>query len=326
MRPAKISRFCQVGLLLCFAFFPASAGGQHVHHEEKHSGEPGGREAFDGTIARIETALVAIDQCLAQSRLQDIPQHAEAIQQSAAKLPEHAGSFGQPEQAAVTRMAKQLEEASKEAGEAAMHGFSEEVSARAARMRNVLWTLKSIGAEPVSPSAAAPAPPHHSHAGKLFRIWDLHPALVHFPIAFLLLGVLVDFACRWRPAEFLSRSAACLYALGVASGILTAGAGVAAIFTAPRLADPGAMLWLHPIAALTTMTLFTVIAILRWRRRFQPPSAALLTLSATAAILLLATGWLGADLVYRHGFGVTPESHGEDHQAHPSKDPHEHAP
>ena len=54
------------------------------------------------------------------------------------------------------------------------------------------------------------------------KFWELHPILVHFPIAFLLGGTALDFWALRRPGELLSRSAFGLLLAGVASGWLAA--------------------------------------------------------------------------------------------------------
>src|SRR5215831_8418680 len=74
--------------------------------------------------------------------------------------------------------------------------------------------------------------------------WELHPALVHFPIAFLIGGVLLDLWAMRRPGSGWSRVATGLLVAGVLTGVLTGLAGFLAFFTLP----PG-----HTEAAHTAM-------------------------------------------------------------------------
>jgi uncharacterized membrane protein len=55
---------------------------------------------------------------------------------------------------------------------------------------------------------------------------------------------------------------------------------------------------------LTIVGLFVANLILRWRG--YPPTALPLLLSAVAVGLLLVSGWLGWELIYRYGVAVSP--------------------
>lgn len=343
---------CAVGMTtvaLAILLCGESAGqGAHDHgSKDGKSGEsssPGKQAEFDAAIAVIETGLVAIDQSISKDNLDEIPRQAETIRLAADGIPPLASTSDEYRQAAILKISKELSATSVEVSNASVRRSKEEVSERVARMRNLVWSLKGTKPEPaLARQAPAPDAPtnatgtegsgmggHDHHGGSPFKVWTFHPAIVHFPIALLLLGLVIDFVCKWRPQEFLSRAAAGLYALGVTGGVLAAGSGIAALFTAPRLADPGPMLWQHPVAAAASMALFAIVAIFRWRRRLQPSTAPLLAIAATAAVTLLGAGWLGHDLVYSHGFGVTPENHGGNHDekkspgpdTRPGSDPH----
>ena len=64
-----------------------------------------------------------------------------------------------------------------------------------------------------------------------FSLPEIHPALNHFPIAFLIGGVLLDLYAAWRHQESLMRAATALIFTGILKGLLTGAAGFLAFFT-----------------------------------------------------------------------------------------------
>src|SRR5262249_3882476 len=104
--------------------------------------------------------------------------------------------------------------------------------------------------------------------------WELHPALIHFPIAFLLAGSLIDLVARTRPRESLTRVASGLLIAGVVSGVVAAAAGAISYFTVPAHTEAAhEQMDAHFVLASAALVLFALVAIARWRRRKQPASA-----------------------------------------------------
>jgi len=139
------------------------------------------------------------------------------------------------------------------------------------------------------------------------ELWEIHPALVHFPIAFFFGGVLLDLYAWWR-REDLARPATGLLLAGVVTGALTALAGVLAFYTVPSTHTEEAhrlVLW-HIGLAVTMFVLFTLAAIVRWRRQPASPSAPTRVLGLIAAVVLLAASALGGRIVYHGGMGIEP--------------------
>src|SRR6266542_897509 len=77
----------------------------------------------------------------------------------------------------------------------------------------------------------------HSETGSRWSVpvgpWELHPALVHFPLALLLSGVVLDLYAWWRGRPGQLRAVAGLLVAGVVTGLVAALAGVLAFFTVP---------------------------------------------------------------------------------------------
>jgi uncharacterized membrane protein len=172
------------------------------------------------------------------------------------------------------------------------------------------------------------------------RPWELHPVLIHFPIAFLLGGMLVDLIARIRPRESLTRVASGLLLAGVLSGIAAAFAGVVSYYTVPAHTEAAhGQMDAHLILASAALALFALVTFARWRRRTQPASAMALSGGLVATALLVGAAFLGGKVVYQGGAGVDPRIlapvvvEGHHHHHHDGDEPadthddddHEHA-
>jgi uncharacterized membrane protein len=151
---------------------------------------------------------------------------------------------------------------------------------------------------------------------ELTALPNLHPALVHFPIALAAVALLFEAAVwiRWRSAS-ADWSAAALWVL--------AAAGAGAAYLAGRVAADGvgtlpaaaeATLASHADAALATLSALGLLALLRvwlaWRDagEARPRRDALRIVALLGAVavqgLVAYTADLGGALVYRHGVAV----------------------
>lgn len=135
----------------------------------------------------------------------------------------------------------------------------------------------------------------------------LHPAAVHFPIALLLLGWAAEAAGRGtRRWGWLPDAAAALLWLGALSLWAALGLGLLAEDTAPHVPSAWRTLNTHETLGYWTAGSFTVLALWRWR--FPERGRGLFLAAWLAACgLLLATGWHGGELVFKHGMGVVTE-------------------
>jgi len=139
--------------------------------------------------------------------------------------------------------------------------------------------------------------------------WELHPALVHMPIALLLSATFLDVVAVWRRRDQAAKVAMGLLVAGELTAIVAAGAGILAYFTIPaHTAEAHLHLLIHPTLAVSSVLLYAIVA---FRRRKTPgtiPGGGLVVVSLVAASLLIAAGALGGRLVFHDGVGVAPQS------------------
>lgn len=130
----------------------------------------------------------------------------------------------------------------------------------------------------------------------------IHPALVHFPFGLLFSAVFVDLA-HWAGLWPDTRFAAWLMAGGLATALLAMGAG---LYDFRRLTDAQVPPALRHSAAMMTAWLGFAIALYLRRGVLaagaEPPTASV-ALALVSGFVLALGGWLGGELVYRHGAG-----------------------
>jgi uncharacterized membrane protein len=149
---------------------------------------------------------------------------------------------------------------------------------------------------------------------------NLHPALVHFPIALVSVAVLFDLATvAARKHSWLDRAAAALY------GLAALGAG-AAFLAGRRAADSLGLLGPEIVAHVNThsdwgrysLWALMVTAVARaglslWDVKLKRPllRAAVLPLGVLATLVVYRTADLGGGLVFAHGVAVRADGGGE---------------
>jgi len=140
------------------------------------------------------------------------------------------------------------------------------------------------------------------------ELWEIHPSLVHFPIALLIAGLCTDVYARARRSLSAGHAATGLYVGGVVMGLVTGLAGVLAFYTVPSAHTEQArdqLIW-HLGLALVSVVLFAGVAWVRWRGWNALPSVGSLAVSLVAVALLTAAGYLGGHIVYHGAMGVEP--------------------
>lgn len=144
------------------------------------------------------------------------------------------------------------------------------------------------------------------------NIAELHPLVVHFPIALLIVAVLFDLAALLLKREDLSSGALYLQgiaALGAIAAVLTGNeaeepvehlAGIEPILE--RHEDLGKILMWAVIAVVALRLVLT----LKKKMDHQGARALAAVLSLGLAALVGVTGFFGGKLVYEYGAGVAP--------------------
>jgi uncharacterized membrane protein len=138
------------------------------------------------------------------------------------------------------------------------------------------------------------------------RILDhpIHPMLIPFPIGLWVFSLAADITYRvggdpiWLTIAYWTM-------IGGTVGALVA--AVPGLIDLLSLRDPRTVriATIHMTLNLLIVGLFVANLILR--STGYPPTALPLVLSAVAVGLLLLSGWLGWELIYRHGVALSPE-------------------
>ena len=133
---------------------------------------------------------------------------------------------------------------------------------------------------------------------------ELHPAVIHFPIALGVVGALAAVVYLFLRKEWLRWFAPILLSIALLGAVAGYFSGQSAEDRAEALNVPDAAIEEHEESAIWAMGLIGLAALLSWathsRRRGEWVSALIAVLAAAA---VLRTGHLGGVLVFVHGAG-----------------------
>jgi uncharacterized membrane protein len=149
------------------------------------------------------------------------------------------------------------------------------------------------------------------------NISPVHPALVHLPIAFVLLSVGADLAARLtksepRRAAFRSVGFGALIA-GLAGGVLTIAAGYIDMNRAMLSPETHELVDIHETVGWVLAGMLVILTAWRWliwHRGQMTINTAYLVGAFLVLGITLFQGWYGGEMVYAYGAGVAPAGQG----------------
>lgn len=132
----------------------------------------------------------------------------------------------------------------------------------------------------------------------------LHPMIVPFPIAFLVSALVTDLIHLYTGGPGWAQASMWLLGAGIATALLAAVLGFID-FAGDRQIQRLRHAWMHMIGNLAAVALAAVSFYLRATGgAVEALAPAGVTLSAVTVVILVFTGWLGGELVYRHRVGI----------------------
>ena len=141
----------------------------------------------------------------------------------------------------------------------------------------------------------------------------LHPALVHLPIAFVLLSVVADVVARITRRESFRHVGLWSLLAGLVGGFITIATGYWDMNRASLTGETESYVDLHLKIGWALVAGLVVLAIWRWRIRQQARRVVTAPYVVAALMVLgltLFQGWFGGELVYSHGAGVAATGQG----------------
>lgn len=132
-----------------------------------------------------------------------------------------------------------------------------------------------------------------------------HPVVVHLPLVGLLFAVLFDLVAIQRHSTRWRDAATALWWIGFLGAAAAITTGLIA-YNRVEHSDLGhEEMVLHRNLVLAAVAVLLITAIWRWRRPYSRGAA---LLGIVGALGLAGAGYLGGNLVYRHGIGIPTET------------------
>lgn len=149
------------------------------------------------------------------------------------------------------------------------------------------------------------------------NIPPVHPALVHLPIALVMLSVGADSLARLNRKEAMRGTLRQIgfwsLVLGLIGGLLTVAAGYLDLNRASLNAETHSYVDLHVKTGWALAIALAVLTFWRWSIRWRGQltiGRAYLTAAFLVLALVFFQGWFGGELVYSHGAGVAAAGQG----------------
>jgi uncharacterized membrane protein len=146
--------------------------------------------------------------------------------------------------------------------------------------------------------------PESAHSTARVAGHPIHPMLVPFPIAFWVGALFTDIAYANSYNLFWLNASAWLILAGLVMAGFAALAGLFDFFGSRGVREHKTA-WAHMIGNVTATVLQIFNMLVHTRDGADAIVPTGLTLSVIVVLILLVTGWLGWELVYRHKVGVS---------------------
>ena len=134
----------------------------------------------------------------------------------------------------------------------------------------------------------------------------LHPLLVTLPIGFLVGALLSDLGFFGTSDPFWVRASEWLIGAGLGTGALAAIAGLIDFAASERIRSLS-IVWYHLIGNVIALVLSAISLYFRLSSEAPVVSGTQLLLSILVVVIFAVTGWLGGELVFKHGVGTKAE-------------------
>lgn len=138
---------------------------------------------------------------------------------------------------------------------------------------------------------------------------NIHPFLVHFPVALLTLAAILDLVALVLRRNEMERASWWVLVAGFVGTAAAVVSGIAAEAGVHVHDEASAIMQLHQQSAFGTTALFAALFLWRIGSRTAIPRrhvAVYVVLLVIATVLMWTTAWLGGELVYTFGVGVQP--------------------
>lgn len=137
----------------------------------------------------------------------------------------------------------------------------------------------------------------------------LHPVVLHFPLVLILLGAAAEWV-RWRDrAPWFASAAGWLLGLAALSAVVAAGTGWLLAAHEHVRSDQREVLAWHRWLGVATATVSTLAWLIHRRGETHDRSTPRLVLALVAALLVMATGFFGGELVWGSDWFQLSETH-----------------
>ncbi|MFC8618603.1 DUF2231 domain-containing protein [Micromonospora purpureochromogenes] len=136
----------------------------------------------------------------------------------------------------------------------------------------------------------------------------VHPMLVMFPVALLVVGTLFDIVDTVGGPDFLGEVAYWNITVGLVGGLLAAAAGTFDLLAIPAGTRAKRVALTHAAANVAVILLFAAVWAVRLNADSRAAGGALIAIEVVGVAILGVSAWLGGELVDRLGVGVDREA------------------